>query len=231
MKVMLTIALAAIVAIACNAQPKVGELKPINKKDSASYAVGVQIAMSFSQQEMDMNVDMVAAGMRDQMAGKAHFTEEQVRAALQSMNEEQMKKVNETRLKKGAEASAKCEQYLNENKSKPGVMTTSTGLQYKVIKEGSGAKPTRDNSVKVHYKGTLINGEQFDSSYDRGEPTTFGVGQVIPGWTEGLQLMTVGSKYMFYIPASLAYGEQGAGGKIGPNEALVFEVELLEIIK
>ncbi|NQW29047.1 MAG: FKBP-type peptidyl-prolyl cis-trans isomerase [Ignavibacteria bacterium] len=231
MKVMLTMALAAVVAIACNAQPKVGEMKPMNKKDSTSYAVGVQIATSFKNQEMDMNIEMVAAGMRDHLGGSSLFNEEQVKACLQSMQEESMAKATEVRTEKGAEAIEKSEKFLAENKSKPGVMTTPSGLQYKVVKEGTGKKPGKDNTVKVHYKGTLTSGDTFDSSYDRGQPAEFGVGQVIPGWIEGLQLMSVGSKYMFFIPPALAYGEQGAGGQIGPNEALIFEVELLDIIK
>jgi FKBP-type peptidyl-prolyl cis-trans isomerase FkpA len=122
------------------------------------------------------------------------------------------------------------EKFLAENGKKPTVKTTASGLQYEVLTEGKGAThPTATDNVTVHYKGTLLNGTEFDSSYSRNEPTSFPLNAVIPGWTEGVQLMTEGSKYKFYIPSALAYGENGAGGKIGPNEALVFEVELLKI--
>ena len=119
--------------------------------------------------------------------------------------------------------------FLEENKTKPGVITTPSGLQYKVEKEGTGPKPTADDQVKVHYTGKLIDGTKFESTLDQGEPAVFGVGQVIKGWTEGVQLMPVGSKYTFWIPAELAYGAQGAGRDIKPNSALVFEIELLGI--
>ena len=120
---------------------------------------------------------------------------------------------------------------MAENKTKSGVITTESGLQYQVVTEGKGAKPTADDKVKVHYTGTLLNGTKFDSSVDRGEPAEFGVGQVIKGWTEVLQLMPVGSKYIVWIPSELAYGERGAGADIRPNSTLKFEIELLEIVK
>ena len=123
------------------------------------------------------------------------------------------------------------EKFLAENKTKSGVLTTTSGLQYQVITEGTGAKPTAEDKVKVHYTGTLLDGKKFDSSVDRGEPLEIGVGQVVKGWTEGLQIMPVGSKYVFWIPSELAYGEQGAGADIKPGSTLKFEVELLEIVK
>lgn len=126
---------------------------------------------------------------------------------------------------------AEGEKFLAENAKKEGVKTTASGLQYKELQAGTGEMPTANDQVKVHYKGSLLNGQEFDSSYKRGEPATFGVGQVIKGWTEGLQLMKEGSKYELYIPADLAYGDQGAGRAIGPGETLIFEVELIEIIK
>jgi FKBP-type peptidyl-prolyl cis-trans isomerase len=125
----------------------------------------------------------------------------------------------------------KGEKFLAENKGKEGVMSTASGLQYKVVRQGTGAKPTASNTVKVHYEGKLLDGKVFDSSYQRNEPIEFPLNGVIAGWTEGVQLMSVGSKYTFFIPSDLAYGEQGGGGDIGPNEVLVFDVELLDITK
>jgi len=227
----LVAALSAIIFISCTAESQVNSVKPQNKKDTASYAIGVNIGQSVKQQGIDLNADMLAAGLRDALADKALLTEEQVRAALMALQQEAQEKAQVERSKKGGEAKTRGEQFLAENKKKEGVMTTPSGLQYKVIKAGTGAKPTKENTVKVHYKGTLIDGKVFDSSYDRGEPIEFPLGGVIAGWTEGLQLMPVGSKYMLYIPSNLAYGENGAGQSIGPNEALIFEVELLEIKK
>src|SRR4051812_43401151 len=126
-----------------------------------------------------------------------------------------------------ADSKAAGQKYLAENAKKPGVVVRPSGLQYKVIREGTGASPKKSDTVTTHYRGTLINGSEFDSSYSRNEPASFGVGQVIAGWTEALQLMKVGSKWELYIPSSLAYGQHGAGGVIGPDETLIFEVELL----
>lgn len=232
MKVMMTIAVAAALTIACNAQPQgMSNVELKTKKDSASYALGSNIGSSLQQQGADIDVDLLAAGMKDAMAGESKFTQEQIQQVLMAFQEDNMKRQAEMRAEQGVEAAKKADAFLEANKAKEGVMTTPSGLQYKVIKEGSGPKPTAEDQVKVHYTGTLIDGTKFDSSVDRGEPATFGLGQVIPGWTEGLQLMNVGSKYMLYLPPALGYGSQGAGGMIGPNEALIFEVELLEIVK
>lgn len=231
MKVMMTMALVAMVTIACNAQPG-ANVKLESKKDSASYAIGLQIGGGMKQQNLDINPEMLAAGLRHALLGETRLlTEEQQQAVLMAFQEEMMRKQQEDMMKKGEEAIKKGEDFLNKNKTQAGVMTTPSGLQYKVIKEGKGAKPAATSQVKVHYTGKLIDGSKFDSSVDRGEPATFGLNQVIPGWTEGLQLMTVGSKYMLYIPPALGYGQQGMPPTIGPNEVLVFEVELLEIVK
>jgi len=232
MKVMMTIAMAAVLTIACNAQPQgMSNVELKSKKDSASYALGSNIGSSLQQQGADIDVDLLAAGMKDAMAGESKLTQEQIQQVLMAFQEDNMKRQAEMRAESGKEALKKSEAFMEANKGKEGVMTTPSGLQYKVIKEGSGRKPTASDQVTVHYTGTLIDGTKFDSSVDRGEPATFGLGQVIPGWTEGLQLMSVGSKYMLYLPPHLGYGENGAGGMIGPNEALIFEVELLEIGK
>lgn len=230
MRSLLIVAATAIIAVACNAQPKVGSVKPENKLDSASYAIGANMARSFKQQGIPMNAEMLAAGLRDAMADQSLLTEEQVQGCLTALQQDMAAKQTEKRTAEASGNMTKAQKFLEENKAKPGVMTTPSGLQYKVIKEGTGAKPTATSTVRVHYTGTLIDGKKFDSSVDRGTPAEFGLNGVIAGWTEGLQLMTVGSKYMFYLPPSLAYGENGAGGTIGPNEALIFEVELLDIV-
>lgn len=221
----------ALLGAVASAQPKVNSVKPTTAKDTASYAIGIQIAKSLEQQKLDVNLEMLFAGLRDQMAGKALLSPEQMQAAMAALQQEAMAKMQADSEKRGAENIAKGEAFLAENKKKPGVMVTPSGLQYKVIKEGKGKKPSKENTVKVHYAGTLIDGTTFDSSVDRGEPIEFPLSGVIAGWTEGVQLMTVGSKYTFFIPSSLAYGATGAGQSIGPNETLVFEVELLDITK
>lgn len=230
MKILVAV-LIAVVSIACNAQPKVNEMKPTNKKDTLSYAIGLQIGNSFEQQKLDVNLQMVLAGMQDKMAGKGLLTDEQLAMAMQTLNEETQKAMEESRMKEGAEFRKKSEEWLANNKKASGVMVTPSGLQYKVMTEGKGPKPTAESTVKVHYRGTHMDGKVFDSSYDRNEPAEFPLNGVIRGWTEGLQLMNVGSKYMLYVPSDLAYGDQGRPGTIGANEMLIFEVELLDIIK
>ncbi len=231
MKVMMTMALVAVFTIACNAQSG-ANVKLESKKDSVSYAIGMSIGTNMKKQNLDVDADKIAAGIKTMLNGETGLlTEEQMQAVLMSFQEDMMRKQQEEMMKKGEEAGKKGEDFLNKNKTQAGVMTTPSGLQYKVIKEGKGAKPVAASQVKVHYTGKLIDGTKFDSSVDRGEPATFGLNQVIPGWTEGLQLMTVGSKYMLYIPPALGYGQQGMPPTIGPNEVLVFEVELLEIVK
>lgn len=230
MKILVAV-LIAVVSIACNAQPKVNDMKPTNKKDTLSYAIGLQIGNSFEQQKLDVNLQMVLAGMQDKLAGKGLLNEEQIAKAMQTLQEETQKAMEESRVKEGAEFQKKSEEWLANNKKASGVMVTPSGLQYKVMTEGKGPKPTADNTVKVHYRGTHMDGKVFDSSYDRNEPAEFPLTGVIRGWTEGLQLMNVGSKYMLYVPAALAYGDQGRPGTIGANEMLIFEVELLDIVK
>lgn len=230
MKILVAV-LIAVVSIACNAQPKVNEMKPKTKKDSLSYAIGVQIGNSFKQQKLDVELMMVLAGMQDKLADKSLLTEEEITKCMQMLNEEVQKAQESARVKEGAEFQKKSDDWLANNKKQSGVLTTPSGLQYKVITEGKGPKPSAESTVKVHYRGTHMDGKVFDSSYDRNEPAEFPLNGVIRGWTEGLQLMPVGSKYMLYVPANLAYGEQGRPGSIGANEMLIFEVELLDIVK
>jgi len=162
---------------------------------------------------------------------KPLMTEDEIKTTIQAFGQKLMAKREEDQKALGEKNKTASESYMAENAKKEGVKTTASGLQYKVITEGKGAKPKADEVVEVNYKGTLIDGTEFDSSYKRGQPVTFPVNGVIPGWTEALQLMPVGSKYELYIPSDLAYGPGGTGGVIGPNQALVFEVELLDIKK
>ncbi|QLY24319.1 FKBP-type peptidyl-prolyl cis-trans isomerase [Bdellovibrio sp. KM01] len=192
----------------------------------ASYAIGQQIGGNLKQQNIDFDSDALAQALKDASAGKNEMTKEDMQAAMMKLQEMAMKKQQEA-----AETNAKAgKDYLEKNKSAAGVKTTASGLQYIIEKEGTGAQPKKEDVVKVHYKGTLTNGEQFDSSYDRGQPAEFPVGGVIPGWTEALQLMKVGSKAKLFIPPELAYGPSGRPG-IPPNSVLVFEVELMDIVK
>ena len=160
---------------------------------------------------------------------RREMTAEEIAETMQAFQQQQMAKMQEEQAAAGAKNAEAGEAFLAENGKQEGVVTTDSGLQYKVVTKGDGAKPKADDLVSVHYKGTLLDGKEFDSSYKRGEPAEFGVNQVIPGWTEALQLMPVGSKWELVIPADLAYGPGGAGGDIGPNSTLQFEVELLEI--
>ena len=207
--------------------------------DKVSYFIGSQIggniANNFKQQGIDIDLDAFFSAMRDQFEGKpSKYTPEELETAMKAF--EQVMKGKQAEMEaqqaaKAGEVKAAGAKFLAENGKKEGVKTTASGLQYEVLKQGDGAKPVPTDKVNVHYHGTLLNGKVFDSSVDRGEPITFGVQEVIKGWTEGLQLMSVGSKYKFYIPSDLAYGDNGAGADIGPGETLVFEVELLKIEK
>jgi FKBP-type peptidyl-prolyl cis-trans isomerase FklB len=205
--------------------------KAMTKQDSNMYALGMQIGRSLQSQGLEINVDMLAEGMRGFLSGTPKLTDQQFQACMENLQQEAMQKMEAEKAASGSVNKARGEKFLAENKSKDGVKTTASGLQYKVIKEGTGKKPAKENTVKVHYTGTTIDGKVFDSSVERGEPIEFPLAGVIAGWTEGVQLMSVGSKYTLYIPSNLAYGEQGAGQAIGPNETLIFDVELLDITK
>lgn len=202
-----------------------------------SYAVGVDIAESLKRQELGLDPEALAAALRDALGGKElQMKKEEVTQALKDLREEMVKKMQaemEAEQKKMAELAAKnkkaADEFLAENKKKEGVVTTASGLQYKILTKGEGKIPKTTDVVKVHYKGTLIDGKEFDSSYKHGEPAKFPVGRVIKGWVEVLQLMPVGSKWQVIIPPDLAYGEDGAGEVIEPNSVLIFEVELLGI--
>ncbi len=200
------------------------------ERDKQSYAVGMQIATNFKQQGVDLDGNLVAQGMRDVLAGgKLLLTETEAKETVIAFQKEMMAKQQEAAKAAGEKAKVESETFLTANAKKEGVQVLPSGLQYKILTKGEGPKPKSTDTVTVHYRGTLIDGTEFDSSYARKEPATFPVTGVIPGWTEALQLMPVGSKWELYIPANLAYGAQGAGGRIPPNAALIFQVELLGI--
>lgn len=173
---------------------------------------------------MDVSPDVLAAGIKDAIAGKPQLNPDQIKEVMTAFEKDMEQKQKEGGEKNKAEGA----KFLEENKKKEGVKTTASGLQYKVLKEGNGAQPKKTDTVTVNYRGTLINGTEFDSSYKRGQPATFPINGVIPGWTEALQLMKVGSKYQLFIPSNLAYGERSVSPEIGANSTLIFEVELLD---
>lgn len=194
------------------------------EKDSVSYSLGVNIGTNLKSQGFeDIDVEILSQAMRD--VYKNQDVKIKPEEGQQILNQYMMAKQQ----KAGEESVKIGKDFLEKNKKEEGVKVTASGLQYKVLQEGTGATPTKDDKVTVHYTGKLINGKVFDSSVERGEPATFGVSQVIPGWTEALQLMKVGSKYRLFIPSDLAYGPNGAGRDIGPNETLIFDVELISI--
>jgi len=222
--------MALLLASCGNDVPSVKELK--TQKDSVSYAIGAQIGQNFKTQSVEVDPSVLAAAINDVASGKKLLlTEEQSQAIMMAYQTQLMAKQEEKRKADGEKQKEAGQKFLAENKSKAGVQTTATGLQYKVIKMGTGPKPLATDKVKCHYKGTLIDGKQFDSSIDRGEPAVFPVTGVIPGWTEVLQLMPVGSKWQVFIPSELGYAERGAGEDIGPNATLIFEIELISIEK
>lgn len=193
--------------------------------DSFSYAVGLSIANFYKEQGVkDINSSLVVKALNDVKNGKPMLTEEQTNSCIVGF-------MQEAKSEKASVAKKEGEAFLAENKKKPGVVSLASGLQYEIMKDGTGAKPTADDQVKVHYHGTLLDGTIFDSSVQRGEPIVLGLRNVIPGWTEALQLMPVGSKWKLFIPSNLAYGDNQAGPSIKPGSTLIFEVELLEIVK
>ena len=199
-------------------------------KDKLSYALGMDIGGSMKSQSIDIDPDTFAKGIKDVVEGnKALLTNEEFQATMQKFQQEMMAKQADQSKIIAEKNKAEGEAFLAANKSKDGVATTESGLQYIVIEEGSGDSPKATDTVSVHYKGTLISGVEFDSSYKRNQPASFPVNGVIPGWTEALQLMKLGAKWKVFLPSDIAYGERGAGQQIGPNATLIFEVELISI--
>lgn len=200
------------------------------EKDKISYSIGTDIGNSLKRQEIDVDTDVLFKGIRDVMTGgKLLLTDEEMRSTMDEFRNKMIAKQQDKMKELGEKNKEEGEAFLAENKKDKDVVTLPSGLQYKVITEGDGAMPKATDKVTVNYRGTLIDGTEFDSSYTRGQPASFPVNGVIPGWTEALQLMKAGSKWKLFIPSNLAYGERGAGGKIGPNAALIFEVELISV--
>ena len=192
--------------------------------------IGNGLGANLKKQSVEVDAAILAQGLKDSLiGGKTLLTAEQAQGVLTEVQNEVRKQQQEKMQEAGASNKTEGEVFLAANKGKEGVVTLPSGLQYKIQTEGAGPKPTASDTVECNYRGTLINGTEFDSSYKRGQPATFPVGGVIKGWTEALQLMPVGSKWQLFIPAALAYGERGAGTDIGPNATLIFEVELISI--
>jgi FKBP-type peptidyl-prolyl cis-trans isomerase len=193
--------------------------------------IGTNLGSTLKKQSVEVDWNLVSQGLKDSTTtgAKTRLTEDEAKAVLTEVQNEARKEQQEKMQEAAAKNKTEGEAFLAANKAKDGVVTLPSGLQYKILTAGTGPKPTASDSVVCNYRGTLINGTEFDSSYKRGQPATFGVGQVIKGWTEALQLMPVGSKWQLVIPSSLAYGDRGAGAEIGPNATLIFEVELLSI--
>jgi FKBP-type peptidyl-prolyl cis-trans isomerase FklB len=207
------------------------------QKDKVSYSIGLNIGSGMKREGLELNPELVAAGLKDAFTGATpRLTDEQVRETLIAFQKEMMAKQMEQAQAQAENAKVlgeknrkEGEEFLAANKKKKGIKTLASGVQYEVLTEGKGPKPKASDTVKTHYRGTLIDGTEFDSSYKRNEPAVFPLEGVIPGWTEALQLMPVGSKWRLFLPSDKAYGENGAGEDIGPNSTLIFEVELLGI--
>jgi len=200
------------------------------QKEKISYAIGMNIGTGMHRQSLQVDPNILLRGLKDALAGgKMLMTDEEVKTVMTQLQSDMRKAQQEKMEQAGAANKKEGEAFLAANKSKEGVQTLPSGLQYKILKEGAGPKPTATDTVVCNYRGTLIDGKEFDSSYKRGEPATFPVNGVIKGWTEALQLMPVGSKWQLFLPADLAYGDRGAGADIGPGATLIFEVELMSI--
>jgi FKBP-type peptidyl-prolyl cis-trans isomerase len=224
----LTVVIIALTFVTAVSAEEKSALK--DPKDKVSYSIGLDIGSTLKKQNIDVNADALVAGLKDALTGaKPQLTEEQIKETMTTFSNELKNKQQAATQEAAQKNTVEGEKFLAENKTKPGVKTTASGLQYKVMKEGSGPSPKETDTVVTNYRGTLINGTEFDSSYKRNEPVTFPVNGVIKGWTEALQLMKKGAKYQLFVPAGLAYGPRGAGQDIGPNATLIFEVELVDI--
>lgn len=226
------VAALSLSVIACAKKAEQASTDLNSEQQKFSYSIGANFGRQLEPAKGELDVKALEKGLEDSLAGAPlklddKAREEVVRTVAQRIQQKQVAE----RQKAGEKNQAEGEKFLADNKQKPDVKTTASGLEYTVIEEGHGASPTAQDTVTVNYKGTLLDGSTFDSSYDRGQPATFALSNVIPGWTEGLQLMKTGGKYKFFVPAALAYGERGPSPQIGPNSVLIFEVELISVQK
>jgi FKBP-type peptidyl-prolyl cis-trans isomerase len=243
--ILLAVALLFVSSCQKTQEQKLAAKKEITKadlkteNDKISYSIGFSMGSRFKMDELELNLEIFQEGMKDGLTGsKQLLNEEETQEIMMGMKQKMMAKKRaehmkqmEERKKQGEVNKEKGTKFLEENKAKEDVVTLESGLQYQILKKGTGASPKATDTVKCHYNGTTIDGKEFDSSYKRGEPATIALNRVIKGWTEGLQLMKEGGKWRLFVPSELAYGEKGAGPNIGPNEVLIFEVELLGIEK
>jgi FKBP-type peptidyl-prolyl cis-trans isomerase len=218
---------------ACDKIDTKGSRELKTQKDKVSYGIGLDIGRSFKQQNLaatDVDLDKLRMGITDALTGaKAAMSDSQLTETMMAFQKDMMARQDSTNKKKGEENAKAAADFMAKNGKDSGVVTTASGLQYKILTPGTGPKPDSSSTVTVHYVGTLLDGTEFDSSIKRGQPVAFPVGNVIKGWTEALQLMPVGSKWKLFVPPALGYGERGAGKQIGPNSALIFEVELIAL--
>lgn len=242
--VLRTAVMVAAIALSTSSQAQTPAAKPVaahpavaapapgmTEKQRNSYMIGMSVAKSLGQIKDEIDVATLARAIQDSLSGKPlAMTEAQAQQVGAAFNQKMQARMTAVQSQQAAKNLAAGTTFLAANKAKPGVRTTATGLQYQVLRQGAGPHPAATDKVRVHYKGTLLDGSTFDSSYDRNQPAEFALNQVIPGWTEGVALMTVGSKYKLWIPANLGYGANGPQ-PIGPNAMLTFEIELLAIVK
>jgi FKBP-type peptidyl-prolyl cis-trans isomerase FklB len=226
-------AVMCVVCLTLMAAPVLSEEKKIElktPKEKLSYSIGFDMGSSLKRNGIDVDLDIVTRAIQDVLSGgKALMTEQEMRESISALQKEMAAKQQGRAKELGDKNRKEGEEFLAENKKKEGVTTLPSGLQYMILAEGKGKQPKATDTVTVQYRGTLIDGTEFDSSYKRGQPATFALNQVIKGWTEGVQLMKEGGKIRLFVPSELAYGDRGAGAQIGPNAALIFEVELLSI--
>lgn len=228
MRVVVAVVCFFVLAVSLGEAQKKTELK--TQKQKASYGIGCDIGKNFKQEFPDVDVEAMVLGFRHAISGaKLAIDEKELTQVMTEFQKEMMSRRAERMAVEGEKNKKEGEAFLAENQKKEGVVTMPSGLQYKIIKAGTGPKPKKENTVKCHYRGTLLDGKEFDSSYKRGEPMEYPVGNFIPGWIEALQLMPVGSRWELYVPANLAYGDRGNGGDIGPGALLIFELELIAI--
>ena len=203
-----------------------------NQKDKVSYSIGMALGKDFKRQLIDIDSDILTKGFKDAFTGGKTLLTDQEMNEMMTAYQKELAAKQEVFLKRlGEKNQAEGETFLAENKKKEGVKALESGLQYKVTKAGDGKKPTLSDTVTIHYRGTLIDGTEFDSSYRRGQPATLSINRLIPGWKEALQIMEVGAKWQLFIPSKLAYGERAAGPNIGPHATLIFEIELISIVE